>query len=156
MSQTDRSLSLAVDQGEVASASPAEEEGSVKTVTSQMMSTRQASQDPPGPPHARMEALAAKKASLEVILASLQEQRAALAAQAQLPRDQEITQDWSEAEKTQSALVNANGVIRDHIALLSKYNEIKDIGQGLMGLIADQRGVRIATVMEEFGMDEKD
>ena len=45
-------------------------------------------------------------------------------------------------------------VIKNHIALLHKYNEIKDIGQGLMGLIADKRDCRVVSVMEEFGVGE--
>lgn len=47
-------------------------------------------------------------------------------------------------------------MIKEHIQLLHRYNEIKDIGQGLMGLIAEKRGCRIKDVMEEFGVDEKD
>ena len=47
-------------------------------------------------------------------------------------------------------------VIKGHIALLHKYNEIKDIGQGLMGLIADKRDCRVKVVMDDFGMGEKD
>lgn len=47
-------------------------------------------------------------------------------------------------------------VIKSHIALLHKYNEIKDIGQGLMGLIADKRDCRVVSVMEEFGVGEGD
>jgi hypothetical protein len=47
-------------------------------------------------------------------------------------------------------------MIAQHIKLLHTYNEIKDIGQGLMGLIADARGVRIIEVQEEFGIGVKD
>lgn len=104
----------------------------------------------------RLEALAAKKANLEATLASLQAQRSALVAEAKLPSGLNMPETWSEDEKTKSALMTANAAIKDHIALLHKYNEIKDIGQGLMGLIADQRGVRVAKVMDEFGMGEKD
>lgn len=43
-----------------------------------------------------------------------------------------------------------------HIAALHGYNEIKDVAQGLMGLLAEQRGVRVIEVMEEFGVDAKD
>ena len=63
---------------------------------------------------------------------------------------------WIEEEKTKSALSTANAVIKEHITLLHKYNEIKDIAQGLMGLIAESRGVRVKVVMEEFGMGEGD
>ena len=63
---------------------------------------------------------------------------------------------WSDEERTKSAMTTANATIKEHIALLHKYNEIKDIGQGLMGLVADKRDVRVAAVMEEYGMSEKD
>jgi hypothetical protein len=47
-------------------------------------------------------------------------------------------------------------MVKRHIKLLHTYNEIKDVGQGLMGLIADSRGVRLKEVMEEIGVGEKD
>ncbi|KAH6844478.1 DNA repair protein [Alternaria rosae] len=50
----------------------------------------------------------------------------------------------------------ANKIVKEHIKLLHEYNELKDVGQGLMGLIADQRGVRIVEVQEEFGIDAQD
>jgi hypothetical protein len=42
--------------------------------------------------------------------------------------------------------------------MLHQYNEIRDIGQGLIGMIADNRGVRIAELYEsgEFGVGVKD
>jgi hypothetical protein len=50
----------------------------------------------------------------------------------------------------------ANKIVKEHIKLLHEYNELKDMGQGLMGLIADQRGARIVEVQEEFGIDAAD
>lgn len=108
------------------------------------------------PPNPRLQAMAAKKAKLEATLESLQTQRSALVAEAKLPSGLAMPDQWTEEEKTKQALATANAVIKEHIALLHKYNEIKDIGQGLMGLIADKRGVRVADVMEDFAMDEKD
>lgn len=35
-------------------------------------------------------------------------------------------------------------------------NEIRDIGQGLLGLVAERRGVRMVDVMGDFGVEEKD
>ncbi|KAL4909475.1 hypothetical protein BDW74DRAFT_146653 [Aspergillus multicolor] len=46
--------------------------------------------------------------------------------------------------------------VKRHIRLLHEYNEIKDVGQGLMGLIADARGVRQIDVQKEFGVGLKD
>ena len=63
---------------------------------------------------------------------------------------------WSDDEKAKAALASANAVIKEHIQLLHRYNEIKDIGQGLMGLIADKRGARIKEIMEDYGIGDKD
>jgi len=49
-----------------------------------------------------------------------------------------------------------DAIVKEHIRLLHQYNEIKDVGQGLMGLIADARGVRLGDVMEEFGVGSED
>lgn len=89
-------------------------------------------------------------------MASLESQRSALVAQATSPSNSASSHHTSEEDETRSALATASAAIKHHIALLQKYNEIKDIGQGLMGFIADERGVRIADVMEEFGVDGKD
>jgi Swi5 len=50
----------------------------------------------------------------------------------------------------------AEAIVKRHISLLNAYNEIKDVGQGLIGLIADSRGVRIKEVMEEMAVGEED
>ncbi|OAX81376.1 hypothetical protein ACJ72_04278 [Emergomyces africanus] len=47
-------------------------------------------------------------------------------------------------------------IVQRHIRLLHEYNEIKDIGQGLMGLIAEARGVRHVDVQREFGVGDGD
>lgn len=46
--------------------------------------------------------------------------------------------------------------VQRHIRLLHEYNEIKDIGQGLLGLIADARGARQVDVQREFGLEDED
>ncbi|KAF3391363.1 Mating-type switching protein swi5 [Penicillium rolfsii] len=46
--------------------------------------------------------------------------------------------------------------VKRHIRLLHDYNEIKDIAQGLMGLIAEARGVRHVDVQREYGVNEED
>lgn len=46
--------------------------------------------------------------------------------------------------------------VNSHIRLLHTYNELRDIGTGLMGLLADQRGVRVREVMAEFGVGDGD
>lgn len=51
---------------------------------------------------------------------------------------------------------DAHAVVKRHIKLLHEYNEIKDIGQGLMGLIADSKGMRYVDVQSEFGIVPSD
>lgn len=108
------------------------------------------------PPNPRLEALEAKKAKLSTTLAELEQKRSELVQQTKLPSGLDMPADWSEQRKSDEAVNSANAVIKEHITLLHKYNEIKDIAQGLMGLIADQRGERLGAVMQSFDMGEKD
>jgi hypothetical protein len=106
------------------------------------------------------------KTPQEITLAELKAQKAALLASlAALPAvqvlieenatsDTELAEDDEPTEK--DIMAAANKMVKEHIKLLHEYNELKDVGQGLMGLIADQRGVRIMEVQEEFGIDAKD
>lgn len=98
----------------------------------------------------------AKHATLSATLTDLQAQRDAIVANATLPSGLAMPADWTTEKRTEQAMTDANMTIKEHIALLHKYNEIKDIGQGLMGLLAEQRGVRVSEVMADFGMGEKD
>ena len=50
----------------------------------------------------------------------------------------------------------ASETVKRHIKLLHDYNDIRDVGQGLVGMIADNRGVRIGELYEEFGVGLKD
>lgn len=61
-----------------------------------------------------------------------------------------------DAQTQQTILSHAQAAVKQHIALLHAYNGIRDVGQGLMGMIAEQRGVRIKQVMEEMGVGEGD
>ncbi|KAI1944125.1 hypothetical protein LOZ66_000715 [Ophidiomyces ophidiicola] len=47
-------------------------------------------------------------------------------------------------------------IVKRHIRLLHEYNEIKDVAQGLLGLIAEARGVRHVEVQKEFGVGGND
>lgn len=127
---------------------PAEASGNTETTTE--AATDQAPSNP------RLTAIQNKHANLTTTLADLQAERARLIAQTTLPSGLAMPDTWSEDEKSKQALSSANAVIKDHIRLLHEYNEIKDIGQGLMGLVAEGRGVRIKAVMEDFNMEEKD
>ncbi|KAK3060453.1 hypothetical protein LTS18_008513 [Coniosporium uncinatum] len=59
-------------------------------------------------------------------------------------------------EQQAHLLAEAKAIITRHIKLLHHYNEIRDVGQGLMGLIAESRGVRIKEVQEDFGVGGKE
>lgn len=103
----------------------------------------------------------------EIILAELKSQKAALLVSlAALPAIQVLIEenecmdpstDQADDEPTESEIMTAaNKIVKEHIKLLHEYNELKDVGQGLMGLIADQRGIRIIEVQDEFGINAKD
>ncbi|KAL9612737.1 MAG: hypothetical protein Q9167_002676 [Letrouitia subvulpina] len=51
---------------------------------------------------------------------------------------------------------DAASTVNKHIELLHTYNEIRDVGTGLMGIIADNRGVRVKDVYSDFDVGEKD
>jgi hypothetical protein len=103
----------------------------------------------------------------EITLAELKAQKAALLASLRaLPAIQVLIEETASADAGTSEgdddltaadiMTAANKIVKEHIKLLHEYNELKDVGQGLMGLIADQRGARIVEVQEEFGIDAQD
>ncbi|CAN9409191.1 hypothetical protein AA0116_g7304 [Alternaria tenuissima] len=107
------------------------------------------------------------KTSQETTLDEMRAQKAALLASlGALPAIQVLIEEHalSDAELDDAndvptetdIMAAANKIVREHIKLLHEYNELKDMGQGLMGLIADQRGARIVEVQEEFGIDAAD
>ena len=55
-----------------------------------------------------------------------------------------------------AALEHAQVIANRNISLLKRYNEIKDIAMGMLSLIAEKEGKRLAEVMEERGVGEKD
>jgi hypothetical protein len=147
---------------------PETHEANTKENENQDLSTQDAlqsqpQQSPPAIPEPKQPA----KTPQEITLAELKAQRAALIASlAALPKVKDlISSHESEDESSQASdsepteaevTAAANKLVKAHIKLLHEYNEIKDVGQGLMGLIADQRGVRIVEVQDEFGLDSND
>jgi hypothetical protein len=122
---------------------------------------------PPAQPSLLSVRPAPPKTPQEITLAELRAQKAALLASlGALPAIQvlmeesassDVDMEDGDGEPTETdILAAANKIVKEHIKLLHQYNELKDVGQGLMGLIADQRGVRIVEVQEEFGIDAKD
>ncbi len=128
---------------------------------------KEASQDPVVPPPAENPILPLPSPStttptgtskLHTQLSDPQSQTSALQTQlsntyAQLNAKTALTpQSQSEpgSGSESDAAAKAEAILKRHIRLLHEYNEIKDVGLGLMGLIADARGVRLAEVMGEF------
>ena len=69
----------------------------------------------------------------------------------------EIENKRKKLEEAEEGLTQpAAETVRMHIKLLHEYNDIRDVGQGLIGMIADNRGVRIGDLYEEFGVDLRD
>lgn len=108
------------------------------------------------PANPRLQALNTKRAALVEKLADLTAQRASLIEASKLPSGLDMPSTWSDEEKEKHGMKTANATIKEHISLLHKYNEIKDIGLGLMGLVAEKRGVRQGVVMEEYGISKDD
>lgn len=105
--------------------------------------------------------------SQEITIAELRAQKSALLAslgalpaiRVLIEEDQPSDVDMSDGDGVSTdadITAAANKIVKGHIKLLHEYNELKDVGQGLMGLIADQRGVRIVEVQDQFGIDAND
>ncbi|KAF1983471.1 hypothetical protein K402DRAFT_396718 [Aulographum hederae CBS 113979] len=72
-------------------------------------------------------------------------------------KDSELKdQDDNDEDQENQAkiLTTAKALLKNHIRLLTAYNEIRDIAQGLMGMVAEARGVRMRDLCEEFGVAE--
>jgi len=73
--------------------------------------------------------------------------------------ESQIADTEAQLSETRSRLKSPDDVsdtVKNHIRSLHSYNEIKDVGQGLMGLIAEARGVRYVDVQREFGIEAGD
>ncbi|KAF2718374.1 hypothetical protein K431DRAFT_207710, partial [Polychaeton citri CBS 116435] len=104
----------------------------------------------------RVAALQMKRAALEETVATLQHKRQEMINATRLPSGLTMPTEWSYGHKSEQAMKTANGIVKEHITMLHRYNEIKDIAQGVMGMIAERKGARMADVMEDFGMTSKD
>jgi hypothetical protein len=123
--------------------------------------------------------LQAKEANLTKTLTQITHQRNVLLLQLHAARPSHLTRDHGldteEQAYTPSTLAHtipalpgieqhdrdalmkeANAIIKQHINLLHEYNEIKDVAQGLIGMIAEKRGVRVVDCQGEFGVGPGD
>ncbi|KAH0354167.1 hypothetical protein KCU81_g1287, partial [Aureobasidium melanogenum] len=102
----------------------------------------------------QLDALRARQAALEATVAELLSQRTSLVNTFSTTSD---TQDLEDTEIRAKLAVDAvNLKIKSQIKQLQQYNDIKDIGTQLMGIIAEKRGCRIGEVQEEFGIKPDD
>ncbi|OQE08678.1 hypothetical protein PENVUL_c009G09176 [Penicillium vulpinum] len=56
---------------------------------------------------------------------------------------------------TAQLIDNPDTTCKRYTQLLHEYNDIKDVGQGLMGLLAEARGARQIEVEKEFGVSDE-
>jgi hypothetical protein len=102
----------------------------------------------------QLEDLHARQASLESTVAELLSQRTSLVNSISPTSDPQESEDTEARAKL--AVDAANIKIKSQIKQLQQYNDIKDVGTQLMGIIAEKRGCRIGEVQEEFGINPDD
>ncbi|MCJ1353540.1 MAG: hypothetical protein MMC33_003526 [Icmadophila ericetorum] len=70
----------------------------------------------------------------------------------------QIAETQAQISKIVPQLKNPNPAktVKQHIHLLHAYNDIRDVGMGLLGIVAENRGVRIRDVYEDFGVSGDD
>lgn len=102
----------------------------------------------------QLDALRARQAALETTVAELHSQRTALINS--FSPSTEIHKSEDAETRAKLAVDAANTKIKSRIKQLQEYNDIKDIGTQLMGIIAEKRGCRIGEVQEEFGINPDD
>ncbi|KEF61077.1 uncharacterized protein A1O9_02642, partial [Exophiala aquamarina CBS 119918] len=65
-------------------------------------------------------------------------------------------QQQQQQQQEQELLSHAQGIFEGHIALLKRYNSTKDIAMGMLSLIADRQGKRLAEILLERGVGRGD
>ncbi|KAH8595821.1 Swi5-domain-containing protein [Bisporella sp. PMI_857] len=95
--------------------------------------------------------------SKDVVMAELKSMKMASLQNRNSAVEAELAASTAKLEEiTKELKAPAAETVKEHIKLLHEYNDIRDVGQGLIGMIADNRGVRIGELYEEFGVGLKD
>ncbi|KND02227.1 uncharacterized protein SPPG_02709 [Spizellomyces punctatus DAOM BR117] len=68
----------------------------------------------------------------------------------------ELTEEGRSLESALRPGVDVEEMLNSHIKLLHEYNEIKDVGQMLIGKCAEQNGTTTRSMYGEFGLDPDD
>jgi hypothetical protein len=127
----------------------------------------------PPPPNRRHTKLQTKISTLQSTIAATETQLAlklrkitqlkSFPHQERSGREQEREQELDTAAPSPASIqtqaqaqAHAQSIIAQHITLLKRYNEIKDFTSGMLSLIADKEGRRLADVMAERGLSERD
>ncbi|KAK9237979.1 Swi5-domain-containing protein [Lipomyces kononenkoae] len=97
-------------------------------------------------PKSPLDFITAKETKEAAIKARIQEKQARLA---------DLQKEYDDYIKKLKS-PDPSQTIKQHIKLLKEYNEIRDVGLGLIGMIADTRAVRVADVMPEYGVSVGD
>ncbi|KAF2666312.1 hypothetical protein BT63DRAFT_458670 [Microthyrium microscopicum] len=66
------------------------------------------------------------------------------------------TQHGLTRTEEEATLRGAKQIHKNHIAKLHAYNAVRDIGQGLIGMVAENRKARVKDCEEEFGIGKDD
>jgi len=52
--------------------------------------------------------------------------------------------------------ISASLIVKQHHAMLHEYNDVRDVGLGLAGILADHDKEPVAVTLERFGLSTKD
>ncbi|KIW38730.1 uncharacterized protein PV06_09679 [Exophiala oligosperma] len=66
------------------------------------------------------------------------------------------TTSTSLSSQQRAASQYVDRVFSDHISLLKEYNQIKDVAMGMLSILAEKQGRRLAEVMDDHGLTEDD
>ncbi|KIW09061.1 uncharacterized protein PV09_00010 [Verruconis gallopava] len=155
---------------------PGSEPGADAVETGGLDSSRSSAVVEPTAEHRRLQLLQSKQVKLARTLSQLDHRRSMLLLQLLSTLPAHATRDLSISpciddkytpsiyahtvpalrsisEEDKDLLVaHASRIIKQHIRKLHEYNEVRDIAQGLIGMIADRRGMRVVDVQAEFGI----